>query len=114
MHHLTKYYFSIRQLKEVFSGANKISATEEKDLVNKILNIYVIELPCELVSNVPEALANLLFYVAGGFARNICNQFKCLSCKELFITNEEINHQQEASFKEFFSGVNIGTSTRKQ
>jgi len=41
--------------------------------------MFLSKAELEIYIETPESEANMLFYIEGGFARNICNKIKCLS-----------------------------------
>jgi len=113
---LAKLNLSLSEIKEIFSESNKNHTELEKITAQKIFAALIKEVSVEFSRNPPEAEANLLFYVAGGFARSICQQIKCDSCKDLTITNqkfqvEDANKPVSSANADFLNQVNRGGLT---
>ncbi len=113
---LVKYAgLSISEVKETFEvaeAAQDLEVQEESDKLNMILEHNVTDLTALNVED-----TNIVFYIAGCFARSLCKNLKCLHCINLLKKNDDIPEMRfetadsllhEERKKDFIDQINRG------
>ena len=79
---------SLADISDIFSESSHENCAVIQTISDKLVQGLDTDNCIETNPSVPEALENILFYVAGYFSRTIGGREKCKSCKKLLISEE--------------------------
>jgi len=79
---------SLADINDIFSESNHENDAIVKSISDQLVQGLETDNCIETNPSVPEALENILFYVAGYFSRTIGSKEKCQPCKKLLISEE--------------------------
>ena len=112
---LAKLKKTMAEIKNIFSEANQDSIEKIEETAQKIVDSIFDDNIVEVYPIIPAAEGNVLFYVAGSFARSLCSKTNCLSCKEKLVPlncESHDNHvrvtDESESVTDYFEQVNRG------
>ena len=112
---LAKLNKTMAEIKNIFSEANQDWIEKIEETAEKIVETLFDDNIVEVSPIVPAAEANVLFYVAGSFARSLCSKTNCLSCREKLVPLNSESHDNPVhvtddseSVTDYFEQVNRG------
>ena len=118
---LAKLNLSMAEVKEIFSDSSQIQKEKEEQISEQISQALDSGNTIELSPAIPDAQINILFYVSGGFSKRLCQQTKCLSCKERLapsnsadtfsVVNQSDENAEFQSVSDYLDQVNRGGLT---
>ena len=82
---LAKLNLDISSIRDIFTESNKENIEVIEKRANQIFLSIQTDEKIDLCPSIPEADLNILFYIAGHFARSICQRTNCGSCRSILL-----------------------------